>query len=594
MPAITPAMMAALKNTLETRFLPIIPPLLGTQNVSLKKDKQISRAFNAFVVQKLFDLPAAEAAKTVVDDFGDNGIDAIYYHEPNTTLYFIQSKLKENAQFLQPEAEGFARGVRLLVEQDLESFNQFVKDKATYLDDALDHCSSIKLVIAYVGSGVTQTAINALDQLVNDGNLDEERLDPDIEYVGADKIESYLRAEETVKAVNVRLCLKNSSTNSTPRKSVFGLVKIDDLVKLHVEHDKALYQKNIRYFIGTGRRGVNKAIKETLEHSPEDFFHLNNGVTMVCEGFEPKRSKGGYKDYKIRGLSVVNGAQTISSAAQFKAANPDSDTSSALVLLTLIQASERGGFHKKVTKARNLQNPVSLGDFVALDDNQERLRQEMALHGYVYRYRSEAVPVIAEKTIEIVELSKALACLAVDVRYPARLKSEPGIFVESESDEYKAIFVDSLSPFTAINAVIVFRVIRDVVRAADLSSPSPERLIYRHGVYVIASILMKRLKTKIGGATILDADAIKREISAPLDELRQQCFEQYQLHLAGWAPHASFKRIGDTSRLIKSVMIIHQQMAEDLAVQKLQGVLNKDDPYNQKLTDYLVDKTIQI
>lgn len=594
MAAITPAMMTALKMTLENRFLPIIPSLLGSQNASLKKDKQISRAFNAFVVQKMFDLPAAEAAVTIVDDFGDNGIDAIYYHEPNTTLYLVQSKLKANAQFLQPEAESFTRGVRLLVEQDLVSFNQFVKDKAAYIENALDLCSNIKLVVAYAGSGITQTAMNALNQLVQDANLDEERLDHEIEYIGADIIEGYLREEEMVRVVNARLCLKNSNSNTIPRKSVFGLVKVDDLINLHLEYDKALYQKNIRYFIGTGRRGVNSAIKNTLEHSPGDFFHLNNGVTVVCESIEAKRSRGGYKNYNVRGLSVVNGAQTISSAAQFKTANPSCDTSSAMVLLTIIQASSRGGFHKKVTKARNLQNPVSLGDFVALDDNQERLRQEMALHGYVYRYRPEAAAIVVEQTIEIDELSKALACFAVDVRYPSRLKSEPGVFVDPGSEEYKAIFVDGLSPFTAINAVIVFRVIRDVVKAADLSSPSPERLIYRHGLYVIASILMKRLNAKIYSDSILDLDEVKREVSAPLDELRQQCFSQYQISLAGNAPHAAFKRISDTSRLIKSVMIVNQNLAEDVAVQRLRSVVNRDDPYNQRLVGYLVDKGVQI
>ncbi len=82
MPALkTPPMLEALKKLLKDRFVSHLLPLLGDGNPADRENKQISRAFSAFALQKLFDLDTMTAAKAVVDDYNDKGIDAIYYHE---------------------------------------------------------------------------------------------------------------------------------------------------------------------------------------------------------------------------------------------------------------------------------------------------------------------------------------------------------------------------------------------------------------------------------------------------------------------------------------------------------------------------------
>lgn len=594
MPAISPALLTALKTILEERFVPLLPPLLGNQNPEENHKKQLSRAFNAFVLQKLFDLAANDAANTVVDDFADNGIDAIYYNETDQILYLLQSKLKSTEQFLQADADSLVRGIRLLVEQELDTFSQLVKDKAAYIEHALDHCSAIKIIVAYTGGGITQTAINALDQLVNDNTLDEERINTNIIYIEAQQIEAYLREENAIGLINTRIKLSHSNTIGEPRKTVFGLAKIDDLVKLHVEHDKALYQKNIRYFIGAGRRGVNQAIKQTLEHSPGDFHLLNNGITAVSTGIDPKKSKAGCKEYVVAGFSVVNGAQTISSAAQFKQESPTVDTSNAKVMLTIILASGNGDFHKVVTKARNLQNPVDLSNFAALDDNQERLRREIALYGYDYHYRPQQPANGNAPVIDISTLAKALACLHQSVDFPGRLKTEPSLFTNTESQAYQAIFTDSQTGSKAINAVTAFNVIHRLLATADKSSPSPERLVYRHCLYPLASILIKQLKSKIEGAEILNANDVRGMISAPFDVVRQAFSDQYNSHSYGSMHHAFFKRIGDTAKIMQSVMIACNGLGDDATVAHLRGIVQPDDTYNQALANYLFSKLQQI
>src|SRR3990172_11834867 len=114
-PAIQEAMLFALMRILEERYVPNLPPLFGNQTEENKRTKQVSRAFSAFVFQKILGIDAKTAAEMVVDDFNDNGIDAIYYDSINKTLYLIQSKLQATEQFSQDEAFAFIQGVRLLV-----------------------------------------------------------------------------------------------------------------------------------------------------------------------------------------------------------------------------------------------------------------------------------------------------------------------------------------------------------------------------------------------------------------------------------------------------------------------------------------------
>ncbi|HFC8477013.1 hypothetical protein [Neisseria meningitidis] len=94
MAALKPEYMEILKRILEERFVKsrFLPELQdSTKRPEDLRQKNLSRAFSAFALQKLCDLSIKEAARAVVDDFNDKGIDAIYYDEPKETLYCRQN-----------------------------------------------------------------------------------------------------------------------------------------------------------------------------------------------------------------------------------------------------------------------------------------------------------------------------------------------------------------------------------------------------------------------------------------------------------------------------------------------------------------------
>ena len=586
MAALEPQYMAILKKVLAARFVPSLPPLLGKVGAADQAAKQLSRAFSAFALHKLLDITPQAAAASVVDDFQDKGIDAIHYDAPSETLYLLQTKLKESEQFKQEDALPFCEGVRLLLKQDFSAFNTNVQHRKVDIESALDSCSHIKLVVPYTGAGVSQTASDALQSLLDDEDLDEVRLAKQVEYYTSVEIARDL-------LVHVDITLQKSQSIETPRSTIYGIAKLTDLVTLHKDKGKALYERNIRYFLGSSRSDVNRAIKTTLHDDPASFFYLNNGVTAVCDDVEPKGKNptSGARKFKVRGLSIINGAQTVASAAEFVRQHPGKSIDDAKVMLTLIKAPADGPFGKRVTKARNHQNPVQTANFASLDENQERLRQEIAHLGFDYHYRPEALATGAT-AITLDEGLRALASQQHDPRYAVWLKSEPARLANPDSAEYQALFTTTLPGAALVNAVLCHRAIRTLVVDYETraGTRSQERLIYRHGIHVITAVMMKRLRNRIGAAVVVDTAAIAALLSQPdtLDLLRQQTFSLVQQRLTFEGPLAYFRNQSNVAAFLADLMETHFALAADPAIAPLRNIQTAADAYPRKrLLDYL-------
>jgi hypothetical protein len=599
MAALTPQYMAILKKVLADRFVLFLPPLIGNAKPSEQAAKQLSRAFSAFALHKLLDLTPQAAAGAVVDDYQDKGLDAIYYHEKNETLYLLQTKLRESEQFKQEDALPFCEGIRLILKQDFAAFNGNVQKRQAEIESALDACNHICLVVPYTGDGVSKTASDALQALLDDDDLDNERLVKAVQYYTADDITRDLLAEQAYKPVHADIGLQKHQKIETPRTTYYGVARVADLVALHQTHGKALYERNIRYFLGSTKSDVNKAIKTTLHDNPADFFYLNNGVTAVCDLIEPKGKNvtSGIRKFKVRGLSIINGAQTVASAAEFASQYPARNIDDAKVMLTLIKGGAEGEFGKRVTKARNHQNPVQTANFASLDENQERLRQEIAHLEFDYYYRPEAAGTAGATAITLDEALRALALMQNDPRYPVWLKSEPARLANPESAEYQVLFSAQLTGTTLVNVVLCYRAIRELVldNEQKAKARSQERLVYRHGSQAITAAMMKRLRTKIGAAAALEAAAIAPLISQPLDQLRQDAFDLAVPRLAFEGPLAYFRNQGNVASFLVDLMEKHYGLTADPAVAPLRNVHSGADEYPRKrLIDYLASRAPQL
>ncbi len=488
----------------------------------------------------------------------------------------------------------FCQGVRKLLEQDFSGFNENVQKRYTEIAGALENCSRIVLIVAHVGAGISAHAMGALTDLLSDDSHGEERLRKDPEIFDAPKIDAALRASKAVPRVDATLTIRQCGKVSDPKTTYFGLVAVPELVALYQKHGKALFEKNIRTFLGQAT-DVNVSIRQTLQNNPDHFVYLNNGVTALCQRIDPKGNKMECKQLKIGGLSIVNGAQTIASCAQFVADHKDADISKARVSITLVETPIDGDFGKSVTRARNHQNPVLLANFVALDEEQERLRRDLAHLGIHYAYKAGAVDgIAAADLIRAEEAVHALALFHPDPRYVSWLKKEPATLLDTTADRYKALFTPTLTAFQLANAVkfvrYTFRLMADEARGTG-----PEKLTYKHGVYAFTWMLARQVEAERSAAKLLDEAKIAAQLSATSDKVRQLLWTKTHAALAGYrSPLTVFRSQIHALPVMTDVLIEHYALGEDPAVIALK---NQQDPklaYAAKLFGYLISKAPQI
>jgi hypothetical protein len=598
MSALEQVQRVVIDRVLDAEYVPHLPTLLNkTKSQEEQLSKNRSRALSAFALHNICHIPKADAAEAVIDDFDDYGVDAIYYHAPEETLYFVQSKLKSAEQFSQDEALAFCQGVRKLIKQDLSGFNKHVEKRQVEIEDAVSNCNSIKLVVAHIGSGISKHAKQAIDELLADDH-GEERFDSRVVDYDAKRIVEDLRAAKAYERVDTELWIEKCSMVSEPRVTYFGLVQLLDLVKLHDKYDKALYERNIRTFLGH-KTEVNTSIQKTLGTNSKEFMYLNNGVTALCQEIHPKgtsQAKGGKKRLKLHGFSIINGAQTIASSAKFVADNKGQDISNARVSLTLIKADADGEFGKSVTRARNHQNPVHFANFAALDDEQERLRRDLAHLGIHYAYKAEAADSTNdENRIRIDEAAQALAMFQPDPRFVVWLKKEPAQLLDTTSSQYKALFSPAVTAFQLANAVRLNRFIQGRMTTEEKYASGQERLAYKHGCYVLAWAMSKRLSGAIKGAALIDSTKLKTELSTPFDTLRQTLWDiTRDATRYSKGPLALFRSQTDVIPLLQKVLIAHYGLGTDPVLVHKQGAYKTGQLYPEELFAYLVSKAPQI
>lgn len=142
------------------------------------------------------------------------------------------------------------------------------------------------------------------------------------------------------------------------------------------------------------------------------FFYYNNGVTFLCDGIHQLPPLGDRTDgrFRVQGLTVINGAQTLGSIARHGEAHYNNFPAEVLATFICLESTP-DDFGAKVTQYRNRQNAVDLEDFAALDERQESWKQTLAAAGVEYLYKhGEDDPPPSESVFSVREAGPALAC----------------------------------------------------------------------------------------------------------------------------------------------------------------------------------------
>ena len=145
-------------------------------------------------------------------------------------------------------------------------------------------------------------------------------------------------------------------------KSCVFFTKASQLVNAYREIGYQIFESNVRCEIKNS--SVNKAIKNSIlsRRGREEFKHLNNGITIVCDGFGFIGPKDVPTGLRINRPGIINGLQTIKTLSDSVSENLSKEDYEHFQrnceILTRVHTQKSVHDHRDLVKSTNNQNPM--------------------------------------------------------------------------------------------------------------------------------------------------------------------------------------------------------------------------------------------
>jgi hypothetical protein len=404
-----------LTRSLQSRIVPLLDlsDLPEAKRADPDASEKLTRALAAAAVISVVLSDDLKAAQAVTDGPDDRGIDAVVVDSAHSGLLLVQSKWSKDGRGTISKGDilKFIDGFREMTQFEWATFNVKIRTRATAIEQVLDD-PNVKIVMCVATSSDTDLSKDAM-KAVNSflADINTPGLPPMVTFQHV-KLSDVHAATLGRREINLDATLENWGPIGEPFAAQYGVINASDLADWYEMHGERLFESNIRQPLG--RTPVNEAIRDTLVTSPEQFWYLNNGVTVLADSIT-KTARGGASrtqgSFKLSDASVVNGAQTVSTIHATLRDQPERVELAKVAIRFISLDSCPPDFAVRVTRATNTQNSVESRDFVALDPIQERLRSELLSDlGKSYSIRRGETTPAPQVGCTVVDATVALAC----------------------------------------------------------------------------------------------------------------------------------------------------------------------------------------
>jgi hypothetical protein len=343
----------------------------------------------------------------ITDGENDSSCDIIFDkkdHQNNTIFYIVQAKWRNESNALKEadndDIKKALSDFQTVLSGRKQNLNQKLEVKIQELDKHIKSNGDVKFIFLTLSEYKGQADNNIKAFLNNDEKrkcevIDINRLKNDYierEFKGItpeNPLENYLNPEESEITIKIeRLSQKDGNfiKIEKPFDAYVFLIRPKIIFELFEKYGFALFYKNVRNPLLESQ--FNEEIKQTASDNPSYFWYYNNGITAIT--YPPLSIGKSATSFKINGLQIINGAQTVyaiyrayKEASRSKRKQMDGE---ALITLRLLKSGGKD-FDLNVTRYTNSQNPVEDRDFCANDEVQIRLQQESFKTKYWYEKR---------------------------------------------------------------------------------------------------------------------------------------------------------------------------------------------------------------
>ena len=547
-----------IKNHLETNYSGLVDITDCKGDAHQTEGVFLTRALSAYAIQYYSGVTPILAAKSIIDGGDDNGIDAILYSSDTKTLYISQSKWMRDGKG-EPEngdVKKFLSGIKDLFNLSFDRFNSKLQAKETIIKNAIvDPNTSYQMILTYSGiNDLAEHSSRDVSDFLEEMNDASEQVY--FAVMNQRPLHQSLISDVTGQPIDLTVTLKSWGKIDEPVKGFYGQVNGSEIFSWWQTHRDKLFKKNIRGVLGD--TSVNQDITKTLNESPDLFWYFNNGITMLSSS-ATKNMVGGsgtdYGQFSCNDISIVNGAQTVSTIGKFGELDP-TNLESAFVSLRIISLNDSSDtFGEQVTKSNNKQNRVENSDFVSFDPEQIRLRDELAIEGINYQISRSETNVNDENSFDLIEAFTALSCASNDTSIVVQLKREIGkLWEDLSKSPYKKLFNASTSGTFVFNCVRVQRLIDSILTELQSELSGRKEGVVIHGNRVLSMITFNELNVETLKNPSWSIDTLSREtLKDNIEILYKTLYYIFDAEYEGAVIPTFFKNKGKCSAVVNMI-----------------------------------------
>lgn len=402
--------------------------------------------FVAWYLRRVLLRDPVETADAMTDGQDDKQMDAVLVDDDERRVLVVQGKfITATSVDGEPLREVLGAWLRL---QDLPTLqndcNELLKLKLESVRKAFE--DDYEVVFELLTTGELTDAAKSDLKAFADRLEESEDLSASLQIVDADTLETRLAEAEAkeLPSLDHIIAIDPERTLVAPiasTRTVLTVLPLRECLKLPGIVDGRLFGKNVRQSLGPSNK-VNRALRATINgEKVGEFFFYHNGITAICKEI---RFSADRKSLSVKGLSVVNGCQSLSTVYAVSERVRSDAAKEATILFRLYEIPDRE-LADQISINTNTQSAVKPRDLRSNDKILVGLKRAYEMRysdGYFITKRGEERPADrdAKKTIDIADLAKML--MAWHCQRPNISYNEKKLFDEY----YKTLFHTGYDP----------------------------------------------------------------------------------------------------------------------------------------------------
>lgn len=323
------------------------------------------------------------ASDALTDGNDDKKCDLVYIDEEEGLAIIAQGYMSQKERLSAPssKASDLNTAVTWLLNEDLNNLPMDIKAASYQLRQAIKSKKIHTIQIWYVHNlpesknvsdemnAVKLSLMTSLNTYIdNPGDINVIAIE-----VGRETLSTWY------KSSSVPILVTDSFEIETPNggyeivgdnwNSYMTAIPLTFLFDNYKKYKDNLFSSNIRGYLGSlnNKNNINNGIKNTVETSPSNFLIYNNGLTILVNQID----EISYNNIKIKGMSIVNGAQTTGAIGSVL----NRPKENALVSVRFIKCDDHK-ILRDIIEFNNKQNVVASSDFRSTDEIQTELRRQ--------------------------------------------------------------------------------------------------------------------------------------------------------------------------------------------------------------------------